>query len=168
MRYFSLFSVPFVATLASATVLPKREIWQSPYSGQIVAPPSDGTIVGGVDFAFNYAPSEWCEDAFEVFTVYLTEGDVPPPFTDVTEDGALVKGSYEHVFGKFVVSHFGLPLPTGSVLPPSTLSLPTDVAQQLNTSTQDYLTVLQEFNGCPGHIVLEYSLTSIPVTVVSA
>ena len=121
MRFFSLVAAPLVATLVAATALPKPKIWQSPFAGQIVAPPLDVPVTPGVDFAFEYAPSEWCEPAFEPFTVYLTAGDAPPPFSDVTADGALADARVVHPFGTFVVSHFGergvrTPRCSGSVL----------------------------------------------------
>ncbi|KAI0735831.1 hypothetical protein C8Q76DRAFT_792337 [Earliella scabrosa] len=167
MRSFILVAASLLAVLGSATVLPKREIWQSPFTGEIVAPSTNEVIVEDVAFPFNYKTSSWCQASFEPFEVYLTQGEAPPPFEDVTEDGVMADGSYVYDFGRFVVSHFGQPLPEGSVPPPATLVLPHDVATELDAETTTYLTVLQTFNGCPGHIPVEYSLTSVPVVIGS-
>ncbi|RPD59455.1 hypothetical protein L226DRAFT_574470 [Lentinus tigrinus ALCF2SS1-7] len=164
MRPF-IATVVLVATVASAMLLPKRDkaIWQSPFSGTIVSPSAGSTIVPAVDFAFDYATSNWCESAFTPFTVYLTQGAEPPSFDNVTTDGTLADGSYLYNLGKFTVSNFGLPLSAGDA-PPSTLNVPADVLQVLD-GTQPYLSVVQEFDGCPGHITTEYSLTFVAITV---
>ena len=107
MRSFILVAASLLAVLGSATVLPKREIWQSPFTGEIVAPLTNEVIVEDVAFPFNYKTSSWCQASFEPFEVYLTQGEAPPPFEDVTEDGVMADGSYVYDFGRFVVSHFG-------------------------------------------------------------
>ena len=80
----------------------------------------------------------------------------------------------------------GLPLPEGSVAPPSDLTVPAGLVETGEGAAQAYVTVLQEFDGCPvslvwlrvagrgqlligysrsrqGHIAVEYSLASVPV-----
>ncbi|KAI0717526.1 hypothetical protein C8T65DRAFT_737858 [Cerioporus squamosus] len=130
-------------------MLPKRDaaIWKSPFDGTIVSPDAGSTVVPAVDFAFKYTVSNWCESAFSPFTVYFTQGAVPPSFDN------------------FMVSNFGLPLSDDAKSPPPTLVLPEDLAQAMNPTTQHYLSVVQEFDGCPGHIPKEFSVTSVPITV---
>ncbi|TBU30792.1 hypothetical protein BD311DRAFT_172396 [Dichomitus squalens] len=165
MKLFITAIAPLFATLASAAVLPKREatVWRSPFSGTIDAPVANDVIVPGVDFAFEYALSNWCESAYTPFTVYLTGGPAPPPFENVNANGTLAEGSFMLDLGKYSVSNFGLP--SQGTPPPSTLNLPVEVVSAVTNDTQLYLTVLQEFDGCPGGISVEYSLTSIPVTL---
>lgn len=97
----------FFAAFAAAAVLPKREINKSPYAGNIVTPTTNGSIIPGNEFPFSYEPSDWCESAFQPFSVYLTQGAEPPTFDAVTENGTLADGTYVFNFGTFIVSHFG-------------------------------------------------------------
>lgn len=153
-------------------------IWQSPYSGTLVSPTTDQPVVLGGDFPFEYDVSSWCEPDFAPFTVYLTEGREPPVFDNVTASGALADGAFVFEFGKFVVSRFGtslmplngrdyhqalgfadsltgilscIGLPTSSPPPPSNLTMPTP--ETLNTTfrteSRFYLSIVEEFDGCP-------------------
>ena len=47
-----------------------------------------------------------------------------------------------------VVWGVGLPLPSGSTAPPANLTLPAGLVEP-EDDTQVYITVLQEFDGCP-------------------
>ena len=171
MRAFIATTVVLLATVVSAVVLPKRDkaIWQSPFSGTIVSPAAGSTITPSVDFAFDYAVSNWCESAFSPFAVYITQE--PPSFANVTSDGTLADGTFALFLGKFTVSNFGrhsdpspvrkladwglveiyfsgLPLDEADA-PPPTLVIPTAAASQVTDTPQQYLSVIQEFDGCP-------------------
>ncbi|KAI8983264.1 hypothetical protein BD414DRAFT_442304 [Trametes punicea] len=166
----ALIFTSLLSSLASATALPKREastVWESPFTGTIVTPTADQAVPFGADVPFEYDVSAWCEPAFSPFTVYLTAGQNPPVFDNVTDSGALADGAFVLEFGKFVVSRFGLPLPGPP--PPSTLTMPT--LEELNLDpTSDFnffITVLEEFDGCPGDVGVEYSLTSVGIDLVS-
>ncbi|KAM5542159.1 hypothetical protein V8D89_004032 [Ganoderma adspersum] len=171
MRPFTSTLIAFLsATLAFALTLPKRQtttIYQSPYSGIIVAPVANDVIVPGVNFTFQYDNSNWCESGFSQFVVYITSGSTPPPFDNVTVNGTLADGTYVLDLGKYVVPNFP-GLPAIGTPPPSSMVLPTTIVDEVDNTTQVYLTVLQEYDGCPGHIAVEYSLTSVPVTLGAA
>ena len=110
LAFFSLATSLLVATLAQASVLPQRrdaKIWQSPFTGTIIAPVADADVAPDAAFPFAYAVSNWCESSFTPFTVYLTTGVAPPAFGNVTADGELAEGTYEFQFGKYTVSNFG-------------------------------------------------------------
>ncbi|KAI0641103.1 hypothetical protein C8Q79DRAFT_1014528 [Trametes meyenii] len=163
-----LFNIVFtsaIATLAAALALPKRQpppIWQSPFTGIIVTPSVNQPMSFGLDFPFEYDVSDWCEPAFAPFTVYLTEGE-PPVFDNVTATGALTDGAFAFEFGKFVVSRFGLP--QQGLPPPASLTLPTleELDLTLGPDSEFHLAVVEEFDGCPGDIAVEYGLTSVPL-----
>ncbi|KAI0656757.1 hypothetical protein C8Q70DRAFT_1056351 [Cubamyces menziesii] len=169
MLFTTFIFTALYSSVVSATALPKRQspaIWQSPYSGTLVSPTTDQPVVLGGDFPFEYDVSSWCEPDFAPFTVYLTEGREPPVFDNVTASGALADGAFVFEFGKFVVSRFGLP--TSSPPPPSNLTMPTP--ETLNTTfrteSRFYLSIVEEFDGCPGDIAVEYSLTSVALKLV--
>lgn len=109
MRPFtSTLIVSLFATLAFALTLPKRDttIYQSPYSGTLVAPAANDVIVPGVNFTFEYDHSNWCESGFSQFVVYITSGTTPPPFDNVTVNGTLADGTYVLDLGKYIVPNF--------------------------------------------------------------
>ena len=109
MRPFtSTLIVSLFATLTFALTLPKRDttIYQSPYSGTIVAPAANDVIVPGVNFTFEYDHSNWCESGFSQFVVYITSGTTPPPFDNVTVNGTLADGTYVLDLGKYIVPNF--------------------------------------------------------------
>ncbi|KAH9891219.1 hypothetical protein C8Q73DRAFT_114972 [Cubamyces lactineus] len=169
MRFTTFVFAALCSSVVSATALPKRQspaIWQSPYSGTLVSPTAGQPVVLGGDFPFEYDVSSWCEPDFAPFTVYLTEGRELPVFANVTASGALADGAFVFNFGKFVVSRFGLP--TSSPPPPSKLTMPTP--ETLNTTfrteSRFYLSIVEEFDGCPGDIAVEYSLTSVALKLV--
>ncbi|KAI1790473.1 hypothetical protein LXA43DRAFT_890939 [Ganoderma leucocontextum] len=168
MRLFTTTTViSLFATLAFALTFPKRQtttIWQSPFSGTIVAPAANDVIVPGANFTFEYDNSNWCESGFSPFTVYLTDGAVPPAFENVTVNGTLAEGAYILGMGKYVIANFP-GLPSVGTPPPNSMVLPATIMSEVDNTTQVYLTVLQEFDGCPGHIAVEYSVTSVPVTL---
>ncbi|KAI0358835.1 hypothetical protein OH77DRAFT_1396087 [Trametes cingulata] len=160
------------ATLASASVLRERQppptgVWQSPFSGAINTPTANQAIPFGAEFAFDYGISDWCEPGYVPFNVYLTEGSEAPVFDNVTASGTLFDGAYAYYFGEFVVARFGLP--QQGVPPPPTLTMPT--VDELNTTVGSYstfyLAVVEAFEGCPGHIAVEYSLTSVPLSLTA-
>ncbi|KAI0668622.1 hypothetical protein C8Q78DRAFT_235012 [Trametes maxima] len=167
-----LFAVAFaftIANLTAAVALPKRQpspISQSPFTGVIVTPSENQPMSFGLDFPFEYDVSDWCEPAFAPFTVYLTAGE-PPVFDNVTATGALADGAFAFEFGKFVVSRFGLP--QQGLPPPASLTLPTleDLNLTLGPDSQFHLAVVEEFDGCPGHITVEYGLTSVPLLMTA-
>ncbi|KAI0369894.1 hypothetical protein BV20DRAFT_945109 [Pilatotrama ljubarskyi] len=157
-------------SFASASVLPKRQsppIWESPFSGAINTPTANQVIPFGAEFAFDYAISDWCEPGYAPFNVYLTVGADAPVFDNVTASGTLVEGAYAFDFGEFVVARFGLP--QQGVPPPPSLVMPT-VDELITTVIPDskfYLAVVEAFEGCPGHLAVEYSLTSVPLSVAA-
>ncbi|KAL1952413.1 hypothetical protein VTO73DRAFT_1562 [Trametes versicolor] len=155
------------AAVASAAVLPRQPatIWPSPFSGTIMAPTADQAMAFGVGFPFDYQVSSWCEPAFAPFTVYLTSGSAPPVFDNVTADGALADGAFVFAFGKFVVSRFGLP--QEGTPPPTSLTMPAvdDLALDLSPETHFFLTVIEEFDGCPGSIAVEYGMTFVQLSL---
>ncbi|TFK85693.1 hypothetical protein K466DRAFT_566475 [Polyporus arcularius HHB13444] len=134
----------------------------SPFSGTIVSPVANDTIVPGVEFPFEYDISNWCESAYSPFTVYLTEA--PPSFDNVTTDGTLAPGTYIHNFGTYLVSNFGLPLSDDAKSPPPSFVLPEAIAR-VYPITQRFFSVVQEYDGCPGHIAKEFSVTFVPISV---
>ncbi|KAI0761179.1 hypothetical protein BD413DRAFT_607257 [Trametes elegans] len=168
MHFTSLILTSLLTFLAPATALPSpepSEIWQSPYNGALIAPAQDEAIIFGAEFAFEYSISDWCEPGYAPFTVYLTEGVTPPVCANVTADGALADGAFAFSFGKFVVARFGLP--QQGVPPPPSLVMPT-VEELLVAATTDakyYLSVVEEFDSCPGHIPVEYGLVSVPISL---
>ncbi|PIL30756.1 hypothetical protein GSI_06924 [Ganoderma sinense ZZ0214-1] len=165
--FTSTLTVSLFAALSFALTLPKRQtttIYQSPFSGTIVAPVADEVIVPGVNFTFQYDNSNWCESGFSEFIVYLTSGTTPPPFDNVTVNGTLADGTYILDMGEYVVPNFA-GLPAIGTPPPSSMVLPATIVDEVDNATQVYVTVLQEYDSCPGHIAKEYSLTSVPVTL---
>ncbi|KAI0825337.1 hypothetical protein BC628DRAFT_267830 [Trametes gibbosa] len=158
MLFTTVILTPLLAALASATALPKRQppaIWQSPFTGTIVSPVENQTMVLGSGFPFEYDVSSWCEPAFAPFTVYLTAGAAPPTFENVTAAGALVDGAFAFEFGKFVVSRFGLP--QEGVPPPESLTMPTveELLVDVAPDAQFFMSVVEEFDSCPVFAVLD-------------
>ncbi|KAI0638873.1 hypothetical protein C8Q77DRAFT_13347 [Trametes polyzona] len=167
MLFIALF-LTSLAAIAHAVALPKRQpstVTPSPFTGAIVTPVENQLMSFGADFPFEYDISDWCEPGYAPFTVYLTAGDAPPVFDNVTVSGGLADGAFAFEFGQFVVARFGLP--QQGVPPPTTLTMPTldKLTLDVNSETKFFLAVVEAFSGCPGHITMEYGLTSVPLSI---
>ena len=78
---------------------------QSTDMGFITTPVASSTIAAGSVFPFSYAASNWCEEGYNHFNVFLTSGTLPPTFDDLDDDGDVPNALF--VFGEFDVANFG-------------------------------------------------------------
>ncbi|KAK7694149.1 hypothetical protein QCA50_001329 [Cerrena zonata] len=145
--------------LISAAVTPAR----SPFVGTITAPTPGSAFASGDIFPFNYRTFNWCEQDYTEFKVSLVSYE--PTFDNVTDaDGTLQDALHE--FGTFTVANFPI-IPAQGTPPPSFLTIPDLTGLVAGTSfdnTQLFLAVSDIFLSCPGHIVEEIGVTSVPVS----
>ncbi|GJE89188.1 hypothetical protein PsYK624_052830 [Phanerochaete sordida] len=152
MKFFAAV-LPLFA-IASASVAAQKPP-KSPYMGTIAAPARSTVISQGVPFAFQYNVSNWCNEAYNRFRVFATEGD--PSYDDVTSDGYLPYAIYD--FGEYFVANYGQcsrervrfsayavreGLPQVGIPPPSSLTLP-----DIGYTGPGHLSVVQIFTDCP-------------------
>lgn len=99
MKLFTAAISLFLAVAPSLSAPP------SPFMGTIQAPVPDTTIVADTPFPFNYEANNWCEEGYNFFKVFLTEGTTPPAISAVDDNGN-VAGALM-TFGNFTVANFG-------------------------------------------------------------
>ncbi|KAI0085703.1 hypothetical protein BDY19DRAFT_435433 [Irpex rosettiformis] len=152
MRSLLAFALPVLSfMLVASTPI------QSPIMGAI-STPAALTDISGEPFPFSYAASNWCEQGYNNFTVFTSQGAAAPTVADLDDDG-IFSGALTS-WGIFTLANFGLP-PLGTP-PPSTLTTPA-LALGDTTPVQLWLSVVQTFLNCPGNIVQEFGIVSIPV-----
>ena len=105
MKFLALTSLTLAALAAPAVASPAVTPIESFITGIIDAPTSATTIEPNTAFPFAYAPSNWCEEGYNAFKVFLTAGTTPPTFNDVDTDGNIVNPLFS--WGEFSVPNFG-------------------------------------------------------------
>ncbi|KAI0078519.1 hypothetical protein K474DRAFT_1660330 [Panus rudis PR-1116 ss-1] len=133
---------------------------ESPFVGSILAPMEGRVLSSGEIFPFTYQTRNWCEQDYTQFKVSLVHASDAPTFSDVTSsDGTLKNAIWD--FGTFTIANFP-GIPAQGISPPTTLTFPNDIG--VESSDQLYLAVSDVFLSCPGHIVEEIGVTSVPIT----
>ncbi|PSR82957.1 hypothetical protein PHLCEN_2v5927 [Hermanssonia centrifuga] len=155
MQFLATIVLPFLAALASVAGTPLP----SPIMGTINAPTASSALVAENPFPFSYSVSNWCEEGYNSFSVFLTQGTSEPTFDDLDASGNPTTAVFS--FGQFTVANFGLP--QSGTPPPTELTMP--VVSTISEASDDsgsFLTVVQNFRGCPGGVVQELGVASIP------
>ncbi|THG96541.1 hypothetical protein EW026_g5309 [Hermanssonia centrifuga] len=139
MHFLATIVLPFLVALASVAGTPLP----SPIMGTINAPTASSALVAENPFPFSYSVSNWCEEGYNSFSVFLTQGTSEPTFDDLDASGNPTTAVFS--FGQFTVANFVV----------STISEASD-------DSSSFLTVVQNFRGCPGGVVQELGVASIP------
>ncbi|KAI0358909.1 hypothetical protein OH77DRAFT_1395991 [Trametes cingulata] len=158
MRFFyALSTLALSASLTHAATLAatKRQIVVSEH-GTTVDPVSGSTITPGASFPFSYENRNFCESGYSPISVYLST--TQPTTADVTNSGELADGSFVFKFGDFLIANFGLP--PMETPPPPTLTAPT---LDVTDGSTLYLSVVETYRDCPGHVPLEFGLETTTV-----
>ena len=99
MNYLSAFILPFLSIVCVAgTPI------ASPFTGTIGAPTAL-TDISEDSFPFAYAASNWCEQGYNNFTVFATQGASAPTVADLDDDGNPPEPLTS--WGIFTVANFG-------------------------------------------------------------
>ena len=135
---------------------------QSPFIGTINTPAPSTPIEAGTPFDFSYGASNWCEEGYNRFKVFLTSGTVPPTFDDLDNTGDISSALFG--FGEYTVANFGGHFSprllqentfthscSSSGLPPISPPPAQFVAPSVAVPGGEsaYLSVVQIFNSCP-------------------
>ncbi|KAJ3535620.1 hypothetical protein NM688_g6951 [Phlebia brevispora] len=152
MQFLTSIALALAATGALAAPV------TSPIMGVINTPTASSTIAANESFDFDYAVTNWCEEGYNHFKVFMTSGSAAPTVDDVDTTGDVESALYS--FGEYVVANFGLPAPTNP--PPSSLTAPVVSADAISEGASTFLTVVQIFSGCPGSVAQEVGVTSVP------
>lgn len=102
MHFLSIL-LPILAVFAPANSAPV----ESPIMGTIEAPPSNTPITPASAIPFSYNIVNWCEEGYNNFNVFLTQGASAPTIDDVDSTGNIASALYD--FGSFTVANFGKP-----------------------------------------------------------
>ncbi|CAL1696797.1 unnamed protein product [Somion occarium] len=143
--------------LASSAVTPIP----SPFVGTILAPTSGLVIASGAEIPFAYQTRNWCEQAYTEFKVSIVP--YAPTFDNVTDaDGTLQDALHE--FGTFTVVNFPT-IPPQGIPPPETLTVPdlTELTGSAIDNSELFIAVSDIFLSCPGHVIEEIGVTSVPI-----
>ncbi|KAI0782181.1 hypothetical protein C8Q75DRAFT_737699 [Abortiporus biennis] len=136
---------------------------QSPVTGTVSAPTPGEDIAPGSTFSFHWQENTWCNSGYSSFTAYLYPGDnsAAPGINDVSDSGVLENALFN--FGTYVVANFGLP--RMGTPPPSALAMPdlSAVNGESFTNANFFITLVENYFGCPPDISVEYGLISIPI-----
>ena len=101
--YFLATILPILAMFSPADSAPV----QSPIMGTIVTPTANAPITPTANIPFAYDIVNWCEEGYNNFNVFLTQGASPPTIDDVDSAGNIASALYE--FGSFIAANFGKP-----------------------------------------------------------
>ncbi|KAI0074601.1 hypothetical protein K474DRAFT_1773880 [Panus rudis PR-1116 ss-1] len=132
---------------------------ESPFVGTLISPTANSVLTPGESFPFAYQTRNWCEQDYTKFRVSLVQSSDAPTFNDVSSADGIVEGAVWD-FGTFTISNFP-GIPVEGVPPPTTLTFPNEL--QATNNTPLYLTVSDIYLSCPGHVVEEIGVTSIPI-----
>ena len=88
-----------------SVVAPAVAVVESPIMGAINAPVAAAFMAAGSPFDFSYAISNWCEEGYNHFKVFLTAGTDAPTIDDVDDNGDIPDSLYD--FGEYAVANFG-------------------------------------------------------------
>ena len=78
---------------------------ESPIMGSIEAPTSNAPVSPSDAVPFSYNIVNWCEEGYNNFKVFLTQGTVAPTIDDVDSTGGIPSALFD--FGTFTVANFG-------------------------------------------------------------
>ncbi|KAI0757451.1 hypothetical protein C8Q80DRAFT_101692 [Daedaleopsis nitida] len=158
MRFISSFALSVVAlTLStSAANVPEKRQNVVPTHGTTIAPTDGTTVSPGTTFPFTYNRVNYCESGYTPISVYLSS---TAPANAAVTNGELANGSYVYKFGDYLFANFGLP--QMGTPPPSTLDMPS--LDGVAEGTTLYLSVIETYRDCPGHVALEYGLETTTV-----
>lgn len=92
--------LPLLGAFAPANSAPI----ESPFMGVIEAPTSNSPVSPTIAFPFSYSVTNWCEEGYNNFKVFLTQG-TEPTINDVDSTGNIPIALYD--FGEFTVANFG-------------------------------------------------------------
>jgi len=154
-----LVTLTFLSALVSTFAAPAVTPTESPFVGSIAQPVAAEILPANDVFTFHYNTNNWCEQDYTQFKVFLTSGENPPTFSDVDTNADIEDALVS--FGEFTIPNFP-GIPTFGTPPPSSLTLP-DLTGLVNRDEQLYITVVDIYESCPGHVVEEIGVTSVPV-----
>jgi len=154
MKHAFTFITPILLGLLTST---QGDPIQSPVVGTISTPESGAVLDAESSFPFQYQTDNWCHQGYSEFNVSLVSGPNAPTFDGVTDTGSVYNAVFN--FGVFTVPNFGLP--ALGIPPPSFLVMP-DLGP--GGETEYYVTVVDFFFDCPGHILEEFGLTFVAIS----
>lgn len=101
MHFIATAALAILAAVAPAVSVPVS----SPFMGAINTPTASSTIASEQLFDFDYAVSNWCEEGYNNFKVFVVSSPEAPTFDDVNTDGDIEDALVD--FGEFTVANFG-------------------------------------------------------------
>ena len=101
MQFIATAALAVLAADAPAVSAPVS----SPFMGVINTPTASSTIAPEQLFDFNYAVSNWCEEGYNSYKVFVVSSPDAPTFDNVNADGDIENALVD--FGEFTVANFG-------------------------------------------------------------
>lgn len=92
--------LPLLAVFAPAAGAPTS----SPFVGTINSPAASATLSEG-SFPFSYTIDNWCEEGYNNYQVFASQGASAPTFADLDSNGEVPNAAVS--WGPFTIANFG-------------------------------------------------------------